>query len=1093
MRLGVVDYRSWAIVSAARHIAGADAGIQRGRWRAMRATGERAEEVQPNGPDLAAIEREVAARWAESDVLGKSLAQTASGPVWSCYTQPSAATGVPGMGYAGARALADLYARFKTMQGMAVPRGHGWDCHGLGVEVAVAHELGLSETRLSEIGLSGIGKSGTGKSELRLSEIEEIERYGVERFVARCRESALRHADGFAAVAGRMGCVTDPRKIFYTMDRSYIESVWWSLRQIFDAGLLTKDYRIGRYCPRCRTPLAEHEVHGSQVFKMVSGTCVVVRLRIDRSPEAAISQLHGADLLAWTTTPWMLAANTGVAVHPAEPYVVARRAGHGEKVVLAEARYVRVLGDGWHTVAKLTGDELAGTVYRRPFTLAQTGDDGTGLVEADARVGTHIGTGIAQLAAAYGGGKLPSCPARVVDPIGPDGCFGSEVPPLDGLFFANADPAVLADLSDRGLVFEAAPHRRSQPHCWRCGTPVLTRAMAAWYIRTSSLRDGLAGQAGTVSWQPGQRLGHGGGAADWAVGRTRYWGVPLPIWECERGHLTCVASLAELSELAGKDVLGIDPHRPAIDEVVIRCRTCGAGAHRVAETLDASYDAGAMPFGQHGAPFRGSDSFAAGYPAEIAVEGGGSTSSWCDAMMVIAALCNCRIPFRAAICPGSGRDDRGRPMSGRQGNQADPTALIERHGADAIRWYFAAATPQPAAKVTDGVDATIDRVARRVLRAYLSSAMFFAEHAEGLGHRAPWLARVVVPVPARPVLDRWLLSELHSAVGAVSEALETFRPDVATRRIERLVSDLASWYVRLSRRRLAGVAAAGQPAAVLLTLHDCLDVLTKLMAPIAPHLSDHVWNLLRDQHAPSSVHLATWPTQLTALVDERLNEQMTQVRGIAGVGKAARAASTIGSWQPLTMARFACTGGDAFTPELLTLIAEELNVKAIEPMAAVPDVTGSPGWLVVSRKAGTIALDVAITPQLRLEGIAARSIRVIKEARRRYGLRMGDHIALDWSTGDDEVGAALTEFSPMISQAVAAPEYRRLHSGRAPGAGAAGTIEHASPELGATFWLTPLPPAHTQPGSRDSGTWWRDPLACPEDRGSRAAGPGDHG
>jgi len=998
----------------------------------MRATHERAEEVKPGDLDLPAIEREVAARWAESDVLGKSLAQNASGRLWSCCTQPSPAIGVPGIGYARTRTAADLYARFKTMQGMAVPRGHGWDCHGLGVEIAVAHELGLSE-------------------------IEEIERYGVGRFVTRCRESALRHASAFAAVGERMGCLTDQRKIFYTMDRSYIESVWWSLRQIFDAGLLVKDYRIGRYCPRCRTPLAEHEVRGPQVFKKVTGTSVIVRLPIEKPPECAALReyLSGADLLAWTATPWMLPANTGAAVHPGEPYVVARKAGHGDKVVLADARFARVLGEGWHIVAKLTGAELAGVAFRRPFALAGAQDDGIGLVEPDRGVRAYAGTGIAQLAAAYGGGELPLSPAHAVDPIGPDGRFGSDVASLAGLFFANADAAVGADLADRGLLFSAVPNRRSQPHCWRCGTPVLTRALAAWHIRTSAIRDRPSGLTGVVT-APGQRLGLGADAADWAVGRTRYWGVPLPIWECSRDHLTCAGSLAELSELAGSDVLGLDPHRPAIDDVVIGCRTCGGPAYRVPETLDASYDTGAMPFALRGAQPGESGGFAAGYPASLAVEGGGHTRNWCDAMTVIAALSDRRAPFHKAISPSSALDDRGRVMGGRRGNQADPTALIERHGADAIRWHFAVATPeQPAAKVTD---AAIGRISRRVLGAYLSTALIFAERADQVRGHPPWLNGAVLPVHDRPVhdrpvLDRWLLSELHSAVGEVSEGFDAFRSDVAARRIERFIADLAGWYLRLSRRRLADVADAGQAATVLRTLRDCLDVLTRLMAPIAPHLSDHVWNLIRHQDAPSSVHLAAWPTALTALVDERLSEQMSRVRGIVGVGKAARAASMIGSWQPLTTARLACEGSAAFTPELLMLIAEELNVENVEPVATVPDAAGSPRWLVVSKQAGTVALEVVITPRLRLEGIASRSIRLIKQARRRNGLRIGDLVELGWTTSDDEVGAALTEFSPVISRAVGAINCQRLPSGFRPGAG---VIEQTSPELGATFWLRPL-------------------------------------
>ena len=1057
----------------------------------MRASDERALEVRPGGLDLPAIEREVAARWAESGILGKSLARTASGPLWSCHVQPSAAIGVPGIGYARTRTAADLYARFKTMQGLAVPRGHVWDCHGLGVEVSVAHELGLSGPRLSEIGLPdaglpelglsaigkpGIGKPGIGKSrsrqsgsrksELGLSEIEEIERYGAERFVARCRDSALRHASAFAALAERMGCLTDPRKIFYTMDRSYIESVWWSLRQIFDAGLLVKDYRIGRYCPRCRTPLAEHEVRGPQVFKKVTGTSAIVRLPVERPPACAALRetLSGADLLAWTATPWMLAANTSAAVNPDEPYVVARRAGHGDKVVLADAGFARVLGEGWHIVAKLTGAELAGTAYGRPFVLAGTKDDGIGLVEADRGIRAYAGTGIAQLAAAYGGGELPDSPAHALDPIGADGCFGSAVASLAGLFFANADAAVVADLSDRGLLFSAWPNRRIQPHCWRCGTPVLTRAMTTWCIRTSAIRDRL----------PGQRLGLGAGAADWTVGRTRYWAVPLPIWECASDHLTCAGSLAELSELAGSDMLGLDPHRPAIDKVVIRCRTCGAPAYRVAETLDASYDTAAMPFAPHGTRPVESDGLAAGYPdpASLAVEGGGNARNWCDAMTVIAAICDGRAPFRRTISPGRALDERGRVIGGRQGNQADPTELLDLHGADALRWHFARATPERlTGKVTE---AAIGQIRRRVLGAYLGGALFFAEHDDRVEPREPWLDGAALPAPERPVperpvperpvpgrpalerpvLDRWLLSELHSAVGEVTEGLEAFRSDVAARRMERLIADLAGWYLPLSRRRLAYGAAAGQAAAVLRTLRDYLDVLTRLMAPIAPHLTDHVWNLIRHQNAPESVHLATWPTALTTLVDERLSEQMARVRGIVGVDKAARAASMIGSWQPLATARLACEGSTAFTPELLTLIAEELNVENVEPVAVVPDAAKSPRWMVVSKPAGTVALEVVITPRLRLEGIATRSIRVIKQARWLNGLRIGDLVDLGWTTSDDEVGAALTEFSPKISQAVGAADCHRQSPGSRPGAGA---IEHASPELAATFWLSPLP------------------------------------
>lgn len=1039
----------------------------------MRATDQQASTGKRRVLDLPAIEHEVAARWAEADVVGKTLerAQSATGSIWSCYAQPSPAAGVPDIGYARARTISDLYSRFKTMQGLAVPRGHGWDCHGLGVEIAVARELGLSQPRQSDLRmpesrLSDRRISDFGQSEIGKSEIGAIEEFGVSRFVDRCRESALRHAGAFALVAERLGCLTDPGQIFRTMEPGYVEAVWWSLKQIFDAGLLVKDYRIGRYCPSCQTPLAEHEVRGRHLFGKVAGTAVIVRLRIERLPDGAYPQLAGADLLAWTGTPWMLAANTGAAVHPEAPYVIARRAGHGDKVVLAQARFARALGDGWHVVATVGGSELAGITYRRPFQSG-TSEVDTGLVMTDRSVRTDIGTGIAQLASAYGGGALPRCPAEAVDPIGANGCFGPSVRSVAGLFFADADPVVVADLSDRGLLFAAAPHGRAQPHCWRCQTPLLTRAMSTWLIRTSAIRDQLRAQAEQVTWVPDARgRPPADRVEDWVVGRTRYWGVPLPIWECQRGHLTCAGSLTELSELAGRDLTGIDPHRPVVDEIAIRCRECGTQAHRVAEVLDASYDTGAMPFAQHGAPLRGSGRFASADPARLAVEGAGDPSNWSDVMMVIGALCAGQVPFRAVICPGRELDERGRPTTGRQGNLTEPFALIEQHGADAIRWYFATTTPRPAGGVRDPA---ISRLQRQVLGAYLGSIRFFLEQASSPGRSVSWPSDRADELPTtRSVLDRWLLSEFHSAIGVVTTAFEMFRSDVAAQRIRRFIGDLSGWYLPLFRRSLAGGAAAGQDAAGLRVLRHCLDGLTRLMAPIAPFASDYGWNLIKGRDAPASVHLATWPRRLPTLVDERLNEQMAGIREIVGVGKAGRAAASIGAWQPLAAARLACAGSGAFTPEMLTLIAEELNVKAVEAVAAEPG----------TDRAGSVVFDLTITPELRREGIARRSIRAIKDARRLAGLHLSDRIGLHWSTDDDEVATALTEFSPMISQAARATEYRCLDLGRrGPGRRDLGrrdlgrrdlgrrpdahAYEYLSPDVGATFWLTRDPrPVH---------------------------------
>lgn len=519
--------------------------------------------------------------------------------------------------------------------------------------------------------------------------------------------------------------------------------------------------------------------------------------------------------------------------------------------------------------------------------------------------------------------------------------------------------------------------------------------------------------------------------------------MPLPVWECQRGHLACVGSLTELSELAGLDLTGIDPHRPFVDEIAIRCRDCGTEAHRVTDVLDANYDTGAMPFAQHGAPLRGPGRFASAYSASLAVEGGGPAgNNWCDAMMVIGALCAGQVPFRAAICLGREFDESGQPMTGRQGNLTEPTALIERHGADAVRWYFATTTPRTADG--SGSGPAISRLQRQVLGAYLGSIRFFCEQVSLRGRSVRWPSDCVDALPAAgSVLDRWLLSEFHSAVGVVTAALEMFRSDVAAQRIKRFIGDLSGWYLPLSSRKLAEVTAVDQEVAALRVLHHCLDGLSRLMAPIAPFASDYGWNLIKDWNAPASVHLGTWPRRLPTLVDERLNEQMAQVRAIVGVGKSERAAASIGAWQPLATARLACGGSDAFTPEMLTLIAEELNVKAVEVVAAEPGTS----------RAGSVVFDRAITPELRREGIARRSIRAIKVARSRGGLHFSDRIALCWTASDHEVATALTEFSPMISQAAQATEYRRLGLGLRPDPSA---IEYSIADVGATFWLTPL-------------------------------------
>jgi isoleucyl-tRNA synthetase len=1040
--------------------------------------------------DLPALEREVLARWQAEGVFERSLTQTAGGPAWIFYEGPPTANGMPGVHHVEARTFKDLFPRFKTMQGFHVPRKGGWDCHGLPVEVAVERELGF-----------------TGK--------RDIEAYGVAEFNARCRESVLRHVDGWLEMSRRMGYWADTSGAYRTMDPSYIESVWWSLKVIFDAGLLVRDFRISPYCPRCGTPLSDAELGQPDVYQNVSDPAITVRFALRTVPDGAPPELQGADLLVWTTTPWTLVANTAIAVHPEATYVVARR--DGDSVVVAGDLVARVLGDGWQVAARFSGQALIGASYHRPFGLIDIPN--AHVVVPGSFVTTEDGTGLVHLAPAFGADDMETSRAHglpVVNPVRPDGRFEDDIPLVGGMFFKDADQRLIEDLDDRGLLFARHWHEHSYPHCWRCGTLLLYYALPSWYIKTTAIKDKLLEENERTNWYPGTvKQGRYGewlrNNVDWALSRTRYWGTPLPLWVCGQSHVTCVGSLTELSELAGEDLTGLDPHRPFVDGITFDCPSCDEGlARRVPEVIDVWYDSGSMPFAQFGAPLRNRAEFEGSYPAQFICEALDQTRGWFYSLMAVGTMVFGRSAYENVVCVGLLVDSSGRKMSKRLGNVLEPLPLMDTHGADALRWFFAASgSPWGARRVGHDV---LAEIVRKILLTYWNTVSFLILYANAGGWTASDLASAP-PAAQRPLIDRWMLSELHAAVRDVTGSLEGFDTAAAGRRLATFIDDLSNWYVRRSRRRFWDGPASGDGAAAFATLHECVTTLTLLMAPVTPFLTDYLWGVLRGSGgAPESVHLASWPSADPSLIDPVLCEQMALTRRLVELGRSARSGAAVRTRQPLSRALIGAPGFADLPGELRTQIAAELNVASLDVLggsdgelvdyavkpnfralgrrfgartpavaaaitavptadiapavlaggtvtvtvdgAAVPVgpddviVTQTPraGWAVATDAGETVAIDTAITPELRREGLAREVIRGVQEARKSDGLDVTDRISLRWSAEDPEVAAALTEHARLIASEVLAVQF-------GPGPGESGS-EHVESELGLRFWLS---------------------------------------
>ena len=962
-----------------------------------------------------------------------------------------------------ARVFKDVFPRFKTMRGQLVDRKAGWDCQGLHVEVGVEKELGVS------------GK-------------QQIEAYGVAAFNAKCRESVLRSTAEFEEMTERMGYWVDTSQAYRTMDTSYIESVWWSLKQVYEAGLLYESQRVTPYCPRCETALSDHEL--AQGYETVVDPSVYVRLPLTSGPLAG-----RASLLVWTTTPWTLVSNTAVAVHPEVDYVVATDGN--ESLVVAAPLFEEVLGDGWTITSTVRGRDMERWRYQRPLDLVRF-EDGTAhfVVLAD-YVTVADGTGLVHQSPAFGEEDMEVARAYglpIVTPVSPNGHFDDGVALVGGQFFKHADTDLVRELGSRGVLFRHVAYEHSYPHCWRCHTPLMYYALPAWYIRTTAVKDKLLAENERTNWFPETiKWGRYGdwlrNNVDWSLSRTRYWGTPLPLWRCADGHIVCVGSLAELGRLAGADLSSLDPHRPYVDDVVLACPTCGGEARRVVEVIDAWYDSGSMPFAQWGFPHaEGSEEeFERAFPAQFICEGLDQTRGWFYSLMAVGTLVFGRSSYENVVCLGLLLAEDGRKMSKHLGNILEPMPLMDTHGADAVRWFMAASgSPWAARRVGHG---TLQEIVRKVLLTYWNTAAFQALYARANG----WAPGDGAPgVTERPVLDRWLVSERNRLTRDVTQAMELFDTQRAGQLLAEFVDAVSNWYVRRSRRRFWD----GDPAA-LATLHETLEVLTRLMAPLTPFVTERVWQDLVcsvDGSAPESVHLADWPAYDAAVIDDELDRAVALTRRLVELGRAARAEAKVRTRQPLRRALIPSVAYAQLGDDLRAEVASELNVETVESFASAGDLVDHAakgnfrtlgrrfgkqtpavaaaiaaadatrmsadfesgatttieldgplelsadeviiserpreGWSVVNEQGETIALDLDLTPALVRAGLAREVIRLVQEARKASGFDVADRIRLVWS-GDGEAAEALEEHQDLVAGEVLAVEITRS---QAPGA-----------------------------------------------------------
>lgn len=985
------------------------------------------------GMNFVEREKETLKFWKNNRVFEKTNEKTEGKPVFSFYDGPPTANGKPHIGHILTRVMKDIIPRYKIMKGYSVLRKAGWDTHGLPVELEVEKSLGID------------GK-------------QEIEAYGIEPFIKKCKESVWKYKGEWERMSDRVGYWVDMDHPYITYDNNYIESVWWSLKEIDKKGLLYRGFKIVPYCPRCGTALSSHEV--AQGYKDVKEKSAYVKF--------ALKSQRNTYFLAWTTTPWTLPSNVALCMNADENY--ARIKSGEEYYILADALISAVFEEGtYEKIDVKKGKEYEFVSYEPLFDF-YTGKDKAFYITCDGYVTLTDGTGIVHIAPAFGEddakvGRKYSLP--LLQMVDEHGRFPQDTGYLSGLFCKDADKFILKDLKERNLLFKEQLYEHSYPFCWRCDTPLLYYARKSWFIKTTAFKDLIIRSNDSVNWMPETiRKGRMGNflenLIDWGVSRERYWGTPLPVWVCEKcGKKHVIGSRKELHELSGCDE-DIELHRPYIDKVTFPCE-CGGVMRRVPEVIDCWYDSGSMPFAQFHYPFENRDLFEKNFPADFISEAIDQTRGWFYVLLAISSVLFEKAPFKSCIVLGHVNDKDGIKMSKHKGNVVDPWSVLDKQGADAVRWYFyTSSAPWLPSRFAPEI---VSEVQRKFLGTLWNTYAFFVLYAE-IDKYDPSLYDIANVKLS--VMDRWILSELNTLIDFVDKGLDKYNITDTSRAIEKFTDNLSNWYVRRCRERFWGSDMSEDKIAAYTTLYTALTTLAKLAAPFVPFITEQIYgNLVLPfyKNVPVSVHLTSFPVCNTAFIDTQLGETMDRVINIVSLGRTARNACAIKNRQPLSELFIRADKFDSLPEEYLDILKEELNVKKvafisdssgfasyeIKPQlrtlgpkygpligkireylaqcdsttlvnavrkgeAVIVSIDNTPvafkeedllisdknkkGYQTVSEKGITVILNTELSQELIQEGLMRELVSKIQTMRKESGFNVTDHIVVTYSCGE---------------------------------------------------------------------------------------------